>query len=96
MFSSIQVLPDCLSLALSKKLNDVAGDLDHLLEVEIVDDHSVSDSRVHRGCVFKILSERYLIDLVLISLRGSKVIVGMDGLGPNGAMIYCEPQLLRV
>lgn len=41
-------------------------------------------------------NERYSIDFVLIPLRGSKVIVGMDLLGPNRTMIDSEHHLLRV
>ena len=36
------------------------------------------------------------MDLVPIPLRGNKVIVGMDWLSPNGAVIDCELQLVRV
>lgn len=48
--------------------------------------HSVNASRVHRGCVLNIFSERYLIDLVPIPLGGSKAIVGMEWLGSNRAI----------
>ena len=36
-----------------------------------------------------LFSELFLIDLVLIPLCESKVIVGMDWLSHNGAMIDC-------
>lgn len=42
--------PIICSLALNKRFNDAPGELDYPLEVEIVDDLSVSLSRVHRGC----------------------------------------------
>lgn len=79
-----------MSLTLSKKFSDAPGMLDYPLEIEIYDDHSVSSSRFHRGCVLNLLNKRYSIDLVLIPLRGSKVIIGVDWLVPNGALIYCE------
>ena len=63
--------------------------LDCPLEVEIADDRSVQASTVFRDCVLKMLEERFLVDLVPIPLRGSKVIIGMDWLGPNGAVINC-------
>ena len=84
-----------MSLVLSKKFSDALRTLDYLLEVEIFDDRLVSASRVHRGCVLNMFKERYSINLVLIHFRGSKVIVGIDWLGPNAAMIDCEHQLLR-
>ena len=49
--------------------------------------------RVHRDCTLQLFSEQYPMDLVPIPLRGNKVIVGMDWLSPNGAVIDCEQQL---
>ena len=63
--------------------------LDCPLEVEIADNRSVRASSVFRDCVLKLFKERYLVDLVPIPLRGNKVIIGMDWLSPNGAMIDC-------
>ena len=56
----------------------------------ITDDRTVSDASVYRGCVMIVLGERFLVDLVQIPLRRLKVIVGMDWLGANRAMINCE------
>ena len=36
------------------------------------------------------------MDLVPIMLRGNKVIIGMDWLSPNGVVISCALQLVRV
>lgn len=79
-----------MSLVLSKKFSNALGTLDYLLEVDIADDLSVSDLRFRRGCVLNMFSKRYSIDLVWIPMRGSKVIVVMEWLGPNGDMIDCE------
>ena len=46
--------------------------------------------------VLNLFSDSYSIDLVSIPLRESKVIIRMDWLGPNGAMLDCEHQLVRV
>ena len=64
--------------------------------VEITDDRTMSVSSVHHGCVLNLFSERYSIDLVSIPSRVSKVIIGMDWLGPKGAMIDYEWQLVGV
>ena len=85
-----------VSLALSKKFTESSGMLDCPLEVEIVDDRSVRASAVFRDCVLRLFEECYLVDLVLIPLRGKKVIIGMDWLSPNGAVIDCAQQLVRV
>ena len=78
---------------LVKKFSDAPGILDYLLEVEIADDRSGSALRVHRGCVLNQFSKKYSIDLVSIPLRVSKVIIEMDWLGTNGAMIDYGCQL---
>ena len=70
--------------------------LDYPLEVEIADEWSVQALRVHQGCVLRMYDECYVIDLVPTPLHGNKFIVGMDWLSPNGAVIDCEHQLLRV
>ncbi|KAL7617289.1 hypothetical protein Lser_V15G00773 [Lactuca serriola] len=85
-----------VSLILRKKFPDTPETLDSPLEVEIVDDRTMCASRVFHGCVLNMFSERFSIDLVSISLTGSKVIIGMDWLGPNGDVIDCEQQLVRI
>lgn len=85
-----------MSLALIKNFRDAPGTSSSPLEVEIVDDHTTSDSRVFRGCILNMFSYRFPIYLVMIPLRGSKVIIVMDWLGPNGPMIDYEWQLVRV
>ena len=78
-----------VSLALSKRFSESSGMLDCPLDVEIADDRSVRASTVFRDCVLRLCEERYLVDLVPIPLRGNKVIIGMDWLSPNGAVIDC-------
>ena len=85
-----------VSLALSKRFSESSGMLDCPLEVEIADERSVRASMVFRDCVLRLFEERYLVDLVPIPLRGNKVIIGMDWLSPNGAVIDCAQQLVRV
>ena len=85
-----------VSLALSKRFVGAPGVLDYPLDVEIADDRTVRVARVHRGCTLKLLDEQFYVDLVLIPLQRNKVIVGMDWLSPNGAVIDYEQQLVRV
>ena len=81
---------------LSKRFSRAPRDLDCPLEVEIADDKTVRVARVHRACSLQLFDEQFSVDLVPIPLRGTKVIVGMDWLSPNGAVIDCELQLVRV
>ena len=70
--------PMFVSLALRKRFSDAPGGLDNLLEVDIFDGRPIQVSRVHRGCVLELFSDRYPIDLVYIPLCESNVTVGMD------------------
>ena len=85
-----------VSIALRKRFDDVPGELDYPLEVEIVDDRLVRVLWVDQGCTLDIFSESYLIDFVPIPLRESKVIMGMDWLSPDGMMIDFGLHLVRV
>ncbi|KAL7610414.1 hypothetical protein Lser_V15G14296 [Lactuca serriola] len=69
-----------VSFAFNKKFDDVPGTLDSPLEVEIVDNLSVSATRVFQSSVLNMFGERFPIDLVQIPLRGLKVIVRMNWL----------------
>lgn len=53
-------------------------------------------SEVYRDYVLRLFEERCLVDLVPIPLRGNKVIIGMDWLSPNEAVIDCAHQLVRI
>ncbi|KAL7597894.1 hypothetical protein Lser_V15G22820 [Lactuca serriola] len=70
--------------------------LDCPLEFEIADDQSVRASEIYRDCVLRMYDEYYLVDLVPIPLHGNKVIIGIDWLSLNGAVIDCAQQLVRV
>ncbi|KAL7597537.1 uncharacterized protein LOC122197891 [Lactuca sativa] len=70
-----------VSLALSKKFWDAPGALVSPLEVEMVDDRTVSIARVYRDCVLNVLGERFRVDLVQIPLQGLKAISSVMGLG---------------
>ena len=78
-----------VSLTLRKRFDAVPGELDYLLEVDISDKHLMRVPRVHWGCLLELFNEQCPIDLVPITLCESKVIVGMDCLSPNEAMIDC-------
>lgn len=84
------------SLALSKKFRDGPGIFDSPLEVEIADDRTMSVARVFRRSILNMFCERFLINMVLVPLRGLKVIIKRDWLGPNGYVIDYERQLVRV
>ena len=55
--------------------------------MEIADDRTMSAAWVFRRNVLNMLDERFPIYLVTIPLKGLKVIIGMDWLGPNGVVL---------
>ncbi|KAL7602564.1 hypothetical protein Lser_V15G25340 [Lactuca serriola] len=74
-------------LVLNNKFSNAPGEPEYPLEVEIADDRPLRVSRVYRGCLLELFSERYSTDLVPIPLCENKVIVGMDLMSPNEEMI---------
>ena len=78
-----------VSLTLSKRFSESEGTLHCPIEVEIANDRSVRALDIFIDCVLRLYDERYLVDLVPIPLRGNKVIIVMDWLSPNGAVIDC-------
>ncbi|XP_023770579.1 uncharacterized protein LOC111919200 [Lactuca sativa] len=85
-----------VSLALRMRVAGAPGELDYPLDVEITDDRFVRVARVHQGCTLQLFSKEYSIDLVLIPLCGDKVIMGMDRLSPNRAVIDCNQRLVWI
>ena len=85
-----------VSFALSKRFVKAPWELDCPLDVEIADDRTVKVARVHQDSTLMLFSEQYLVDLVSIPLCRNKVIVVMDWLSPNRAVIDGEQQLVRV
>ena len=83
-------------LRLARDLFRAPGELDLPLDVEIADDRTVRVARVHRDCTIWMFNEQYLIKLVSIPLFGNKVIVSMDWLRPNEAVVDCEQQLVQI
>lgn len=55
--------------ALSKNFDVVPGAVDFPLEVEIVDEHTLSNFMVHWDCMLEMFWVCFLIDLIPISLR---------------------------
>ena len=77
-------------------MSELQGSWIVLLMCEIVDDRTVQVARVHPRCTLQLFSEQYLVDLVPILFHGNNIIVDMDWLSPNEAVIDCEQQLVRV
>ena len=64
-----------MSLALSKKFDIDPGALDFPLEVEIVDDHTVSALRVHGGCVLEMFQVHGDFPLAYIPMNGQLITI---------------------
>lgn len=79
-------------LAFSKNFNVTLGTLDHPLEVEIDDGRMIVLTIIYKACVIKTFGVEFVIDLILILMLEIRVVVDMDCLGHNHALIDCECQ----
>lgn len=67
-----------MSLSFSKKFYITPGALDFPLEVEIFNNRTVSALRIHRDCELEMFWVRFPIKPIPISLRGARIILGID------------------
>ncbi|GJU51050.1 putative reverse transcriptase domain-containing protein [Tanacetum coccineum] len=70
--------------------------LDVSYEVEIADGKVVSTNSVLRGCTLNLVNYIFEIDLMLIELGTFDVIIGMDWLAEQDAVIVCGKKVVRI
>ena len=80
----------------SENFNRTLGHLDIHLDVEIVVDEILNVTSVFKSCEIEVSGVRFPIDLIPIVTKEISVIVGMDWLSRNQAIIDCDRQLIRV
>nr|GEX63322.1 hypothetical protein [Tanacetum cinerariifolium] len=64
--------------------------------IEIVDDESVEVDRVIRDCKLELENSLFAIDLIQLGHGRFDVIVGMDGLPKNKAVIMCHEKVVEI
>ncbi|XP_023761115.1 uncharacterized protein LOC111909549 [Lactuca sativa] len=77
-------------LSFSRSFSIPLEALSRPLRVSILDEHSVSASKIHRDYSLEIFGIGYQIDLIPIPIGDVSVIVGMDWLGQFGDLIDYE------
>ncbi|GJZ78754.1 reverse transcriptase domain-containing protein [Tanacetum coccineum] len=70
--------------------------LDVSYAVELADERTSETSTVLRGCTLGLLGHPFNIDLMLIDLGSFDVIIGMDWLAKNHAVIVYDEKIVRI
>ncbi|GJU62141.1 putative nucleotidyltransferase, ribonuclease H [Tanacetum coccineum] len=70
--------------------------LDVSYAVELADGRTSKTSTVLRGCTLGLLGHPFNIDLMPIDLGSFDVIIGMDWLAKNHAVIVCDEKIVRI
>ncbi|KAI3700658.1 hypothetical protein L2E82_45295 [Cichorium intybus] len=85
-----------VSIEFSERLGRKVESLDQPHVVEIVDDRTVTVTRIYRGCTLELNGVSFPIDLIPIAMRQLCVVVGIDWMGAVDAEIRCRLKQIRV
>ncbi|GJV86110.1 putative reverse transcriptase domain-containing protein [Tanacetum coccineum] len=85
-----------VSNTFSTLLDIIPSALDVSYAVELADGRTSETSTVLRGCTLGLLGHPFNIDLMPIDLGNFDVIIGMDWLAKNHAVIVCEEKIVRI
>nr|GEV32220.1 hypothetical protein [Tanacetum cinerariifolium] len=85
-----------LSSAFSSLIDIIPTTLDHGYDVELTDGRIIWVNTLIRGCTLNFLNHPFNIDVVPVEMGSCDVIIGMDWLVKNHAMIVCDKKLVRV
>ncbi|GJX25971.1 putative reverse transcriptase domain-containing protein [Tanacetum coccineum] len=80
----------------STLLDIILSALDVSYAVELADGRTSETNTVLRGCTLGLLGHPFNIDLMLIDLGSFDVIIGMDWLAKNHAVIVCDEKIVRI
>ncbi|GJW60482.1 putative reverse transcriptase domain-containing protein [Tanacetum coccineum] len=85
-----------VSNTFSALLDIIPYALDVSYAVELADGRTSETNTVLRGCTLGLLGHPFNIDLMLIDLGSFDVIIGMDWLAKNPAVIVCDEKIVRI
>nr|GEU46254.1 putative reverse transcriptase domain-containing protein [Tanacetum cinerariifolium] len=85
-----------VSNTFSTLLDITPSALDVSYGVELADGRTLKTSTVLRGCTLGLLGHSFNIDLMPIDLGSFDVIIGMDWLAKNHAVIVCDEKILCI
>ncbi|GJX40477.1 reverse transcriptase domain-containing protein [Tanacetum coccineum] len=85
-----------VSNTFSAFLDIIPSALDVSYAVELADGRTLETNTVLRGCTLGLLGHPFNIDLMPIDLGSFDVIIGMDWLAKNHAVIVCDEKIVRI
>ncbi|GJY67909.1 putative reverse transcriptase domain-containing protein, partial [Tanacetum coccineum] len=85
-----------ISNTFSTLLDIILSALDVSYAIELADERTSETNTVLRGCTLGLLGHPFNIDLMLIDLGSFDVIIGMDWLAKNHAVIVCDEKIVRI
>ncbi|GKA89658.1 putative reverse transcriptase domain-containing protein [Tanacetum coccineum] len=85
-----------VSNTFSTLLDIIPYALDVSYAVELADGRTLETNIVLRGCTLGMLGHPFNIDLMPIDLGSFDVIIGMDWLAKNHAVIVCDEKIVRI
>ncbi|GJT81952.1 putative reverse transcriptase domain-containing protein [Tanacetum coccineum] len=85
-----------VSNTFSTLLDITPSALDVSYAVELADGRTSETNIVLRGCILGLLGHPFNIDLMPIDLDSFDVIIGMDWLAKNHAVIVCDEKIVRI
>ncbi|GKE17503.1 putative reverse transcriptase domain-containing protein, partial [Tanacetum coccineum] len=85
-----------VSTTFSTLLDVIPDTLDISYAVELADERIGETNTVLRGCTIRLLGHPFNIDLMPIELGSFDVIIGMDWLANNHAVIVCDENIVRI
>ncbi|GJX37529.1 putative reverse transcriptase domain-containing protein [Tanacetum coccineum] len=85
-----------VSNTFSALLDIIPSALDVSYAVELADGRTSETNTVLRGCTLGLLGHPFNIDLMPIDLGSFDVIIGMDWLAKNHAVIVCDEKIVRI
>ncbi|GJV48828.1 putative reverse transcriptase domain-containing protein [Tanacetum coccineum] len=84
------------STTFSTLLDVILDTLDVSYVIELADGRITKTNTVLRGCTIGLLGHPFNIDLMPIELGSFDVIIGMDWLANNHAVIVCDEKIVRI
>ncbi|GJS09513.1 putative reverse transcriptase domain-containing protein [Tanacetum coccineum] len=85
-----------VSNTFSTLLDIIPSALDVSYAIELADGRTSETNTVLRGCTLGLLGHPFNIDLMPIDLGSFDVIIGMDWLAKNHAVIVCDEKIVRI
>ncbi|GKD10237.1 putative reverse transcriptase domain-containing protein, partial [Tanacetum coccineum] len=85
-----------ISNAFSTLLDIIPYALDVSYTIELADGRTSETNTVLRGCTLGLLGHPFNIDLMPIDLGSFDVIIGLDWLAKNHAVIVCDEKIVRI